>query len=318
MVRLRPNQRWSLVILALILGSQLYCIGHAQTQSPLQSPLQSRLQPNGSTGSIGSASLIGDSTDTRSDQDISPRWPYVFDESGFHFYSLVPPKVLEPQIQGILRLPDELNQELGITLKGLNVHILVFDSRRSLDEYLHRYYPGLRAANSMYIRDQGPGLILTWFHADWLVDVRHEATHALLHAKRVSIPLWIDEGLAEYFEYPSGSSSGESFAIKSHPVHTKLIHTQLRFGQFANLEEQERWDPNKRLSNQQYRDAWGSVAFLLNHSDQSKDEFRSYVKDLLENRASGNLSYRLQQTIPDWRTAYTRYYREHSVASSIR
>jgi hypothetical protein len=293
-----------------MLGNQLYCIGNAQTQSRIDS-----IRPFGSVGSVDS---FVSTTDTRSDQDRVPGWPYVFDSSGFHFYSLGPPKVLEQQIQGVLRLPEELNQELGIAFRGLDVHILVFDSRRSLDEYLHRYYPGLRAANSMYIRDQGPGLILTWFHADWLVDVRHEATHALLHAKRASIPLWIDEGLAEYFEYPSGSSSGDSFAIKSHPVHTKLIHTQLRFGQFANLEEQERWDPNKRLSNQQYRDAWGSVAFLLNHSDQSKNEFRFYVKDLLENRASGNLSYRLQQTIPDWRTAYTRYYREHSVASSIR
>ena len=31
-------------------------------------------------------------------------------------------------------------------------------------------------------------------------DLRHEATHALLHVAVGDLPLWLDEGLAEYFE----------------------------------------------------------------------------------------------------------------------
>ena len=77
MVRWLPNQRWSLVILALILGNQLYCIGNAQTQSRIDS-----ISPFGSVGSVDS---FGSTTDTRSDQEFVPGWPYVFDSSGFHF-----------------------------------------------------------------------------------------------------------------------------------------------------------------------------------------------------------------------------------------
>jgi len=264
---------------------------------------------------IASQGLGQPNTHHTTESESETRWPYTFDTKGFHFYSLVPPKVLDSLLPSLVSLPEEIELATQLSLEKTEIHVLVFDTRRSLDEYLHRYYPGMRAANSMYIRGPNasntPGLVLTWFHSEWLVDARHEATHAILHSKQTDIPLWIDEGLAEYFEYPSEQSiSNQSLSPRSHPVHTKLIQTQLRFGQFANLQEQERWDPNKRLSNQQYRDAWGSVAFLLHHDDATKSEFQTYLKDLFDERASGHLSFRLRRSIPDWRMAYARYFRD--------
>ena len=35
---------------------------------------------------------------------------------------------------------------------------------------------------------------------DFEIDLRHEATHALLHGSLPMVPLWLDEGLAKYFE----------------------------------------------------------------------------------------------------------------------
>ena len=35
-------------------------------------------------------------------------------------------------------------------------------------------------------------------------DLRHELTHAILHSVLKDVPLWLDEGLAEYFEVPHG------------------------------------------------------------------------------------------------------------------
>lgn len=258
------------------------------------------------------------STDQIAQSDQEIRWPYTFEAKGFHFYSLVPPNVFDSDLPSLVSLPNEIEQATNLALGKTEIHVLIFDTRRSLDEYLYRYYPGLRAANSMYVRGPNPantpGLVLTWFHSEWLVDARHEVTHAILHSKHTDIPLWIDEGLAEYFEYPSEEPTpNQSSPPKSHPIHTKLIQTQLRFGQFANLQELERWDPNRRLSNQQYRDAWGSVAFLLHHDEATKLEFRTYLKDLFDDRASGHLSFRLQRSIPDWRIAYARYFRDATI-----
>ena len=35
-------------------------------------------------------------------------------------------------------------------------------------------------------------------------DLRHEVAHGYLHAVVPNLPLWLDEGLAEYFEVPRG------------------------------------------------------------------------------------------------------------------
>src|SRR5947199_3220316 len=53
-------------------------------------------------------------------------------------------------------------------------------------------------------------------------DLRHELTHALLHCVLKDVPLWLDEGLAEYFEVPPGTDG-------VNPQHLDLV----RKGPFA-------------------------------------------------------------------------------------
>ena len=44
--------------------------------------------------------------------------------------------------------------------------------------------------------------VYAYRHPELPIDLRHECTHALLHANLPMVPLWLDEGLAEYFEMP--------------------------------------------------------------------------------------------------------------------
>ena len=37
-------------------------------------------------------------------------------------------------------------------------------------------------------------------------DLRHEVAHGYLHSMVPGLPLWLDEGLAEYFEVPRGNN----------------------------------------------------------------------------------------------------------------
>ena len=45
-------------------------------------------------------------------------------------------------------------------------------------------------------------LVYTYWGDRIQQDLRHELTHALLHSVLKDVPLWLDEGLAEYFEMP--------------------------------------------------------------------------------------------------------------------
>ena len=51
-------------------------------------------------------------------------------------------------------------------------------------------------------------LVYTYWGDRIQQDLRHELTHALLHSVLKDVPLWLDEGLAEYFELPPASWKG--------------------------------------------------------------------------------------------------------------
>jgi hypothetical protein len=233
-----------------------------------------------------------------------PSWPFTAQRGPFRFYSTIPIQHFETQIESLIALPKEIETALGIELAESPIDIVVLANEKEFDTYLHDRYPGLRHSSALFIQNRRSGLVLTWMHENWLVDSRHEVVHALLHAHRVALPLWLDEGLAEYFEH--GLNRPE------HPVHASPLRAQLKFGRIADLELQERWPSNMELSSEQYRDAWGTVAFLMHHSDATRQEFQLYLSDLFSDRATGFLSYRIRRTVPRWRDAYLKHYQSES------
>ena len=54
----------------------------------------------------------------------------------------------------------------------------------------------------MFVQDRGVEQVFAQWGPDFRIDLHHEGTHALLHASLARVPLWLDEGLAKYFEVP--------------------------------------------------------------------------------------------------------------------
>src|SRR5438445_5221604 len=53
-------------------------------------------------------------------------------------------------------------------------------------------------------------LVYTYWGDRIQQDLRHELTHALLHSVLKDVPLWLDEGLAEFFEVPASTDGVNS------------------------------------------------------------------------------------------------------------
>ncbi len=231
----------------------------------------------------------------------SNRWPFECGEGQFQIHSTVSIARLEPYLAKLNSLPSELKQSLAISVVEQPIHLVVLESRDSLDAYVKRLLPNAPSRRALYIRHRGPGLVLTYYNSAWLTDARHECTHALLDASGVKVPQWLDEGLAEYFETANESPL-------DHATHRLSVKTQIRFGQVADLEQLERMDSNSVMTAKDYRDAWSITAFLLNSSSQSRNALQVYLSDLQSERAAGFLSHRLQTGIHSWRDDYTRFY----------
>jgi hypothetical protein len=62
-------------------------------------------------------------------------------------------------------------------------------------------------------------------------DLRHEVVHGYLHAVVPHLPLWLDEGLAEYFEVPRGLSglwAWVHYLLETSPRHQQLLRDHLQ------------------------------------------------------------------------------------------
>jgi hypothetical protein len=105
-------------------------------------------------------------------------------------------------------------------------------------------------------------------------DLRPEVAHGYLHAAVPGLPLWLDEGMAEYFEVPRGHDG-------LNRPHVDLL---------AEMMQLEKWQPNiarleqltdaAQLQQIDYAEAWAWVHYLLQSSPESRGLFISYLADL--------------------------------------
>jgi hypothetical protein len=245
------------------------------------------------------------SSASASSGEMASRWPYLERVGQFHVHSTVPIAKLEIHLLYLSTLPKELSTSLAISISEQPIHLVVLDSRESLDSYVNRLLPDAPSRRALYIRHRGPGLVLTYFNPGWVTDARHECTHALLDASGVKVPQWLDEGLAEYFETASSNPL-------KHVTHGAAVQSQIRYGQVADIQQLEHTDSNTALTAKDYRDAWSITAFALNSSDQTKSAFQKYLQDLQSERAAGLLSHRLQPSVRSWREDFTQFFRRQS------
>lgn len=233
-----------------------------------------------------------------------PNWPHKGHIGPFRFYSTVPLSSLESDLPRLQSLPGEIASVLGVRINETPIHVVVLEDKESFEHYLKEHYPQVPNRRALFIRDRGAGLVLTAYHPNWLMDARHECTHAIMHAQNVSLPLWLDEGLAEYFETTDANRV-------LHPVHHEAVKTQLRFGQVPELEPLELKPSHSEMNGLEYRDAWALVAFMVHHSDVSRETFRTYVDDLLRQRSVGLLHGRVRESVPQFREEFTTFFRQN-------
>jgi hypothetical protein len=121
-------------------------------------------------------------------------------------------------------------------------------------------------------------------------DLRHEFIHALLHSTVRALPLWLDEGLAEYFEVtPSRRASRQDYL--------EAVQQQLAKGESMSLSSLEQIRQVNQMQLSHYRQAWAWVHFLLHGCPPAHDELVRFLGDLGSGIPAGQLGRRLNQRV---------------------
>ena len=188
-------------------------------------------------------------------------------------------------------LRDEIADTLNLPVQKQPVTIYLFSDEVRYAQYLQARYPLLPPRRAYFVGTSKELAVYTFWGEKIQEDLRHEYTHGVLHASLQDVPLWLDEGLAEYFEV-AGRPAG-----LNREYATRLASDFAR-GWRPNLERLESLEAVNDMQKTDYQEAWAWIHFLLHHSDDSRDVLLSYLHELQSDGKPGPLSTRLRTAIP--------------------
>jgi hypothetical protein len=132
-------------------------------------------------------------------------------------------------------------------------------------------------------------------------DLRHEVAHGYLHSVVPRIPLWLDEGLAEYFEVPRGLNG----VNRPHVTH---LAQRLQEGWRPNLRRLEALSSAAEMDQIDYAESWAWVHLHLNSRAEHRELLRGFLKDIHEQPGNAApLSTRIASAWPNPDEAFIRY-----------
>ena len=217
---------------------------------------------------------------------------------------------LQQSLADLAQLQTDLTRLLGLPPAQGSIELYLFHDKATYADYLNRYLPKVPYRRALYVKGRGPGRVFAYWSREFDEDLRHECVHALLHASLPMVPLWLDEGLAEYLEVPA------SQRLAGHR-HLVPIRWNASLGKRANIEDLEKKGSFSELGQADYRDAWAWVHFMLHGPPAAKEELLAFLKDIHQGTPPGALSARLRRRLPQLDQQYIVHFvnRTRAVAS---
>lgn len=214
--------------------------------------------------------------------------PYVF----LSDYELNKDQALFKELAG---LRDQVCKELNLSPSERPVLVHLFEDKERYESFMQMRYPELPKRRAFFIAQPRPmggeDLLVFTYRSDRIQqDLRHELTHALLHSVLTSVPLWLDEGLAEYFELPQRNVGVND----SHLTHIRRSTTEAFRPDLARLESLKKVTD---MSPAEYRESWAWAHYFLRGNKQAKGVLLAYLQQLKTNPQPGLLRQKLTQVV---------------------
>jgi hypothetical protein len=197
------------------------------------------------------------------------------------------------------RMIAELVAERGQIAEALDlspgaepIHIHLFADREAYRRYVAEQFPDFPERRAIFVETEDRLAVYAHWGRNVAEDLRHETAHGYLHAAVPNIPLWLDEGLAEYFEV------GRERHGLNQP-HVDLLRGQLATAPWRpELHRLELLESAPAMTQLDYAESWLWVHWLL--ADESRAAcLQEYLSDLERGLAEQSLGQRVKASWPD-------------------
>jgi hypothetical protein len=202
----------------------------------------------------------------------------------------------QPIFRELANLREQVYKELQLPSSTKLVQVYLFEDRERYERFMHARYPELPARRAFFVAQphsvggEEDLMVYTYWGDRIKEDLRHELTHALLHSVLKEVPLWLDEGLAEYFELPADQKGVNSTHLAN------LRDSAVAFK--PDLARLEQLSQVQQMSPAEYREAWAWVHLMLRDKPEARLVLLSYLQQLRVNPNPGQLGPRLAGVYP--------------------
>lgn len=202
------------------------------------------------------------------DDDVPNR--YKIEEEHVVLHSDVKLDADDPMIQELLELRKQIGQTLDLELGDKQVEVYLFKDEPSYHKFLAQKYPGLPPRRAYFVGTSSKLAVYTVWSDRIREDLRHEFTHGVLHGALSYVPLWLDEGFAEYFEQPRAAGTPREDYL------TDLVRLQQN-GWTPNLQRLEYLEGVSEMQRLDYAESWAWVHWMLHHTPQTRSILLEYT-----------------------------------------
>lgn len=202
---------------------------------------------------------------------------------------------IDTEVDGLEGLPElqrELNRVLAIAPPREPVDIFLFGDQAEYGSFLQENFPDVPYRRALFVKKNGKSRVYVYRQESLDIDLRHECTHALLHSGLDVVPLWLDEGVAEYFEVAPEERAFD------HP-HFRSLKWNMRLGMMRTIDALEQRSDLSEMDTYDYRFSWAWTHFMLHGPQAAYNELLGFLDAIRRGAVPGQLSGRLALAMPD-------------------
>lgn len=229
----------------------------------------------------------------RAEKDVGAPSKHSFRVSQYVFFSDFEIPKSQPLFNELSVMREAVYRDLQLPPSNTLIQVYLFEDRAKYETYMKSKYPDLPKRRAFFVAQpkrlggSDDLLVYTSWGDRVQQDLRHELTHALLHSALKDVPLWLDEGLAEYYEMPPAWNG----------VNYQHVEAMRSPSTKFDLERLERLADVQQMTPTEYRESWAWTHMMLRTTPEAKQALLSYLQDLRTNNRPGSLKPRLERAL---------------------
>ena len=183
---------------------------------------------------------------------------------------------------------DDLLRRLDMSPSDEPVHVYLFETEKRFNTFVNQYYRDFPPRRAFFVQSDTRLAVYAFWGDRVAEDLRHEVAHGYLHSVVPTIPLWLDEGLAEFAEVARGNAG-------LNRPHVQLLLGAMLKGEWKpDMIRLEQLSSASEMTQIDYAESWAWVHLLLETDPDRRDLLVAYMRRLRQTGRPEPLSLELR------------------------